>query len=210
MNNISVTIADCDTVLTAKRLSAGIRLDKLFFHRSIVISYIELIEPDISLWKDSANSHINIQPIITKLKGNGSSKTKSFELAINSVVIRKGKFSYNVLSEKRSDSYGKFDYNNINISDIKADIKLPKIYEYGAEIQLKRLSMQENSGFKVKSLSTTISISDSIVHASNLKLALNNSLIDIDSAYVKKAHKDGKITHDSEIALNISKNTVIS
>ena len=104
----------------------------------------------------------------------------------------------------------KFDYNNINISDIKADIKLPKIYEYGAEIQLKRLSMQENSGFKVKSLSTTISISDSIVHASNLKLALNNSLIDIDSAYVKKAHKDGKINHDSEIALNISKNTVIS
>lgn len=210
LNNISVTIADCDTVLTAKRLSAGIRLDKLFFHRSIVISYIELIEPDISLWKDSANSHINIQPIITKLKGNGSSKTKSFELAINSVVIRKGKFSYNVLSEKRSDSYGKFDYNNINISDIKADIKLPKIYEYGAEIQLQRLSMQENSGFKVKSLSTTISISDSIVHASNLKLALNNSLIDIDSAYVKKAHKDGKINHDSEIALNISKNTVIS
>ena len=151
LNNISVTIADCDTVLTAKRLSAGIRLDKLFFHRSIVISYIELIEPDISLWKDSANSHINIQPIITKLKGNGSSKTKSFELAINSVVIRKGKFSYNVLSEKRSDSYGKFDYNNINISDIKADIKLPKIYEYGAEIQLKRLSMQENAGFKDKS-----------------------------------------------------------
>lgn len=210
LNDVSVTVAPGDTALSVKKIGAGIRLDRLLLHREIEISYIELLAPEFRLSKDSADGPLNIEPIIRKLSGNGNNAKRNFKLAVNSIVIRRGSICFDVHTDSIQPDKGHLNPKHINITDFKADIKLPEISDKRTEIILKRLSLEEQSGFKIESMGANVSIEGPRITVSDLAISLGNSHISIDSLSV--THLPGKklLSPESHMMIRLMPESYIS
>ncbi len=162
-----------DTLLTAGALNAGISGRNLLMRQRLVVTDVELISPDIRVRRDSAAAPLNIQPIIDKLKGDGSKPPKKFDLAVHTVVIRHGAASYNVDSAPRKADG--FDPNHIQLQSLNADITAPKIATGNFDVRLKRLALSETSGLKVRRLAADVVVKDSLLSVSGLELNLGGT-----------------------------------
>ncbi|MDE7396596.1 MAG: hypothetical protein K2M98_02600, partial [Muribaculum sp.] len=177
-----VTITDSvrnDTILSVDRIGAGIRIGKLISSGRIVFSFAEIIGPEIHLWRDSAEAELNIQPIIDRLSTGEKSTESSFDLAINNVVVRGGRFTYDVLSEPEMAD-NQIDFNHIHVSGVKADILVPQLSDKDISIQVKRLAVSEQSGIAVSNIETTIHVDDSSATVIPLIVTTKNSRLHID------------------------------
>lgn len=172
LNNVSIISAG-DTLLTADALNAGVSGRNLLFRQRLVITDVELITPDIRIRRDSAGAPLNIQPVLTKLKGDGTKPPKEFDLAVHTVVIRNGIASYNVDSEPLKSA--SFDPSHIFINDFNADVTAPKISNGNIDIRLKRLTLSEKSGLRVRRLAAGVVIGDSVIKVNGLELNLGGT-----------------------------------
>lgn len=172
LNDISIVSAG-DTLLTADALNAGVSGRNLLLHQRLVITDVELIGPDIRVRRDSSEAPLNIQPIIEKLKGDGSKPPKAFDLAVHTVVVRNGAASYSVDSQPRKAEG--FDPNHIQLEDLNADVTAPQISNSNIDIRLKRLAVRETSGFRVRRLAANVLLRDSTLKLSELELNLGET-----------------------------------
>ena len=76
-------------------------------------------------------------------------KENSLDLRINSILIRRGRMSYHVLSEEETP--GKFNAKHIQLQNIIANISLKALSKDSLNLGIKRLSLDEKaSGFSLK------------------------------------------------------------
>lgn len=140
------------TALDVDRLGAGISLSDSFFRRRIVISYVELIGANATLYKPTPEDALNIAGIIAALSPKDKRKPPTrFDLSIYNIVIRQLSFSYDILSAPVN--VGKFDPNHIRVADFKADVTLPRIKNDDFTIDVRRLMFREHSGLSLAGLS---------------------------------------------------------
>lgn len=164
-----------DTIMRVERLGAGVVMSKLIVQRRLIFSYAEVLGLEARLWRDSTGAPLNIQPIIDRLSSKDDNKPPAeFDLRINNIVIRNADIKYDVLSEPR---LAQFDKNHIAISELKADILLPRIKNDCYLIDLKRLALKERSGLTVESLSGNFTVTDTLLSAENFDLKLSESRI---------------------------------
>ncbi|MCM1520593.1 MAG: translocation/assembly module TamB [Lachnoclostridium sp.] len=181
-----VTINDDNgrNALTIRHLGAGVSLSDLFIRQKIVFSYAELIGFDISLYRDSVGSPLNIDPIINRLKGDGSDKDDKFTLAVTTVVIRHGSLSYDILSATVADS-NRFDPQHLTLSNLRADIKIPAAGADKVDIEIKRLAATESSGLHLDNLRMNVAmdrqsatVADLAIDFGESRLAFNDIHLD--------------------------------
>lgn len=165
-------IERADTLLTAAALNAGISGRNLLFRQRLVITDVELMSPDIRLRRANPESPLNIQPVIDKLKGDGSKPPSQFDIAVHTVVIRSGSGSYNVDSAPARPG---FDPNHLRLLDLNADLTAPRIANGKVRVSLKRLTVAEQSGLRVRRLAADVELADSLLSISGFNLALNSS-----------------------------------
>lgn len=171
LNDISIVEAG-DTILSAQALNAGVSGRNLLRGR-IVVTAVELMEPDIRLRRDSAGAPLNVQPIFDRLKGDGSKPPTRFNLAVHTVVIRHGSARYDVDSAARR--HEGFDVNHIALTGLNADLTAPKISNGDIRVSLKRLAVRERSGLHMRRLAATINLHDSLLTVNGLTLYLDNT-----------------------------------
>lgn len=185
VSDILIRDNDADTLLYVDRLGAGISMNRLLFHREMVITYVELIGLDGHIARDTTGAPLNIQPIIDALKPKDKNKPPTkFDLSINTVVIRRANLTYDVLSEPHTP--GKFNPNHIAINDLRADITVPQLQNDNFDIALKRMSATERSGLTISGLQTDAIISDKRILLSGTELRLPQSTVrvsDIDITF---------------------------
>lgn len=175
LRNVVVETAPGDTALTVRRLGAGIRLFSLVSGDPITVSYIDLTGMRISVYRDSANAPLNIQPIINALSTKESNKQPTaFDLKINTVMLRSSTISYDIMSKPVS---GKFDPNHIKVSNLRADLRLPELKNNEYSISIKRMGFNERCGFSLANLTCDASVSDSLLAAHNFSLDFLSSSI---------------------------------
>ncbi|WP_304609398.1 translocation/assembly module TamB domain-containing protein [Muribaculum intestinale] len=178
LHGVSVAVAPGDTALKVSRLGAGLRMGKLLMHGRLVFSYAEIIGLDARLWRDSASAPLNIQPIIDHLKPRDKNKPPTiYDLAIDNIVIRRSRLSYDVHSEPAPEP-GKIDFKHISLSDIKADIRLPRVSNDSYVADLRRLAATERSGLVLNALSGRASVSDTLLIVDNMHIELPSSQLD--------------------------------
>lgn len=178
LSEAGVTVADADTVLTFDRLTAGFSLRDLLMRQRIVITDIVLIEPEISLRRDSAGAPLNVEPIIAALKGDGKKPPVDFDLAVNTVVIRGGKVSYDVTDcPLKSDGT---DFNHLRFRGLNADINAPRICRDSVSVRLRRLQFNEAGGLVLSRLSGDVVYTPERLSIDGLTLRLPKSLLRFD------------------------------
>ena len=102
-------------------------MGKLLMHGRLVFSYAEIIGLDARLWRDSASAPLNIQPIIDHLKPRDRNKPPDLRPCHRQHSDRRSG-SYDVHSEPAPEPGKQIDFRkHIALSDIKADIRLPRV-----------------------------------------------------------------------------------
>lgn len=167
-----------DTILTARRLGAGIRIGSLLSDDPLTITHVELIGMDARIHRASPGAPLNIQPIIDALSPkNHSRPPTAFDFKINTIMIRSSRLSYDVLSEATTEAFGP---SHIAISNLRADINAPRLRRGDFAFFIKRMGFTGPSGFRLESLTANATLADSIISVDNLALTLPRSSLRID------------------------------
>lgn len=107
--------------------------------------------PEVNIYRATPDSPLNIQPILDKLSPKDKNKPpKEFDLKIGTVVIRYGRFTYNVLSEP--DSLPIFNKNHISVKDLRLHAYLRHASRDNCNIELESFSLKEKSGLVINEL----------------------------------------------------------
>lgn len=173
LRHVSVVTAPGDTALTVRRLGAGIRLGSLIDDGPVTINYLEIIGMDARLRRDSASAPLNIQPVIDALKPKDADRPPTlFDLKVNTVLIRSSRLSYDVMSEPVKES---FDVSHVAVSDLRADIHLPRIKNDDFSVSIKRMGLTERCGFILSNLVCDASVDAGGITVRNLHVDLPSS-----------------------------------
>ncbi|WP_370757654.1 translocation/assembly module TamB domain-containing protein [Coprobacter secundus] len=170
-----------DTLLFADKLMVGIELSSLL-DRKLVFTTAHLLDFDIHISKDTPESKTNFQFIIDAFKPQEKKEKHPFDVQINTVVIRRGNVSYNLLSEPYKQSG--FDKNHIILKNVLSTISLKSLRRDSININVRRLSFEEKSGFSLPKLSFKLAANQKEAYFSQFKLQLQQSLIALNTAHV--------------------------
>lgn len=166
-------------MLKVTRLSAKFDLPSLFKGK-IVISSVQLFGFNINLNKKTPESIPNFQFALDAFASKDSTKTKSdIDLRINSVLIRRGKLAYDVLSEKGTP--GKFNPQHIKLYNIIANISLKALQSDSINASIKRLSVDEHSGLELNKLSLKLVANSKSMHIDNFAIDLPGTSLRMDT-----------------------------
>ena len=170
INDLHVKDLAGEDLLKVARLSAKFDLLPLLEGR-ISISNIQLFGFTIQLNKKTPEDAPNFQFIIDAFTPKEEKTTSTdLDLRINSLLIRRGTLSYDVLSERRTP--GKFNANHIKLDNIIAGISLKAIRNDSINAAIKRLSVDEaNSGFELKKLSLQMIGNDQQMRIKDFEIA---------------------------------------
>ncbi|MDE6117252.1 MAG: hypothetical protein K2G33_07080, partial [Duncaniella sp.] len=174
LSDVSVLDDNGQVALSVGHLGAGISIGETLWNKRIIITYAELIDLNLKLYKDSANAPLNIQPIIARLNKGDKNTPSKFDLAVNMVVIRRSNVQFDIM-DALGPVPGKFDKNHIFISDLRADLQAPEISNGRFIIDIKRLAATERSGIVLEELSSHVEIDSISAVVDNFNLVLPSS-----------------------------------
>lgn len=178
LRDVAVTTAPGDTALKVRQMGAGVRLWSLVTDDPMTVTYVELIGMDARLHRDSIGAPLNIAPIIEALKPKKPWATPTlFDLKVNTVLLRASRVRYDVDDEEFTP--GRFNPNHIDVSNLRADLRLPRIKNDDFSVSVKRMGCREQSGLQLDNLTVDASINNDSLHVGNFALDMPASRLAI-------------------------------
>ncbi|NDV64402.1 translocation/assembly module TamB domain-containing protein [Bacteroides sp. 224] len=169
-------------MLKVTRLSVKFDLIDLLSGR-ISISNVQLFGFNINLNKPTPDADSNFKFVLDAFASKDSVKTQSdIDLRINSLLVRRGKLAYDVLSEKETP--GKFNPKHIKLYNIIGNISLKALQNDSINAQIKRLSLDEQSGFELQKLNMKILGNDNNLTIDNFAVNLPNTSLQMDTIHM--------------------------
>ena len=147
LNDVLINDQQGDSLLVIDKLGAGISLKQLIADRRIVVTYGEIVGLDGHVTRPDKDSPTNMQFIIDAFKPKDDKPPKPFDVEVKTIVVRKSALSYDVLDQPNKP--GKFDVNHLAVSNLRADLSLPRLKNNDFDIRVKRLSFDERSGLSL-------------------------------------------------------------
>ena len=188
LQNVTIKDQDRKELINIDKLGAGINLWALLSKGEIIVSYAEIIGLDAKITQKEQGAPLNLQFLIDALKPKDPNKPPTkFDLSIQSVVLRKSRVSFDKLWLPRHEDIEEFDANHIQIENLRCDVSLPKLANENFDIDIRRISFVEKSGFNLKSLKGRFRITNDYISAKDLYILLPESEI-----------------HPNDITLNIN------
>lgn len=158
-------------LLKASRLSAKIEIMPLL-QGQIAISNMQFYGFHIQAYQRTPNEKPNYQFLIDAFSGK-EKKESDINLKINSILIRRGKLAFDRLYAPQTP--GHFNPNHIHLQKISATVSLKALRKDSLNLNVKKLSFEEESGFMLKHLNFKILANDRQAELKHFKLELENS-----------------------------------
>jgi len=157
---------------TIEKLGAGISLWDLITERRIILTYAELLGLDANISQAEKDGPLNIDFIIKALEPKDKTKPPTkFDLELHSVVIRNCQATFDRLwMPRRTD--GAIDFNHAAVSNLRADIDLPRLKNNDFIIDLRRLSFKTPEGLDVEKFAIKTHITDHSISVKDFTLQL--------------------------------------
>ena len=183
ITDLSLKDDDAKEMARISRLSAKFEILPLF-NKKVRIGSVQLFGFDFKLSKENKDAPLNIQYIIDAFKRKDDAPKSSWlDLKINTVLVRRGRLSYDVMSEP--DNAEGFDVNHIGVENIIATVSLKLIRNDSIDVNVKRFSFREKSGFVLDRLAFRLKGGNGNLVAENFKVKLDKSELDVPLLEVK-------------------------
>jgi len=159
------------------RLSAKLDLES-FKHRELGIGSVQLFGFNGDFYRDTPESQPNYQFVIDSLASKDTNNDKTFlSYHLNDVIIRHGQVKYNVLSEK--PKVEAFDVNHLSVNDISTHFKIRHISSDSIDVEVKKMSMTEQSGLDLRKLSFDLTANKGRAMLKDFTVQLPHSNVEI-------------------------------
>ena len=177
ISGLRVYDPDGKRCLYVETLGAGISLWRLWSERKIEITYGEIIGLNADVSQSQEGGPLNIAFIIDAFKpkepGNPPAK---FDLKLRNVVLRRCAASFNREWQPLKNTPGT-DFNHLSLSDLKADINVPRLKNDDFVIDLRRLAFKLSGGLQVEKIALRTHITPTSISVANLMVELPGSKI---------------------------------
>lgn len=191
-------------LLKIGRLSVKFEILPLF-NGKISIGNVQLFSFNANLERPDPKAKTNFQFVLDAFASQDTVKKKSnLDLRINSLLIRRGRVSYDVLSADKTP--GKFNPQHIRLSNILANISLKALQNDSINAAIKRMSVEEeHSGFELKKLSLKIVANDRKMRIENFAIDLPNTSVAMDTIRLEydSLKALGNFTRDVRFAFHL-------
>lgn len=170
-------------MLKVTRLSAKFDIMP-FFEGKISISSVQLFGFAVNLQKETPDSPPNFKFVLDAFASKDTVKRdNTLDLRINSILIRRGRVDYHVLSERETPE--KFNTKHIQLQNIIANISLKAFNKDSLNLGIKRLSLDErSSGFSLKKLSLKMVANARQTRIDNFAVELPETSVKLDTVYL--------------------------
>lgn len=186
LDDVNVRDRGGKELLRAARLSAKMELSPLLNGR-ISISSIQLYGFHINLYQEKENGAHNFQFLIDVFsKDDGGASNPN--LRINSVLIRRGRVSYHKLF--RPATPGRFNPDHIELSKISATVSLKNYTKDSLNLNVRKLSFEEQSGFTLKQLGFKITANKNHARLSDFRIELPHSMLRMENVEATYVHRE--------------------
>ena len=174
---------DEQEMLKVTRLSAKFDIMP-FFKGKISISSVQLFGFNINLQKKTPDSPSNFKFVLDAFASNDTvKKDNSLDLRINSILLRRGRMAYHVLSEEETP--GKFNAKHVQLQNIIANISLKALSKDSINLGIKRLSLDEKvSGFSLKKMSLKLVANSRQTSIDNFAIELPETSLKLDTIHL--------------------------
>lgn len=169
----SITVRDDKgkAALAVGQLQARFEMAHFLRTGNFNFDYALIDAPEVNLYRAAPDAPLNIQPILDRLAPKDKNKPPTeFNLKIGTVVIRYGRFNYDVLSEQ--DSISSFNRNHIHVKDLSLHAYLRSASRDNYDFELESFSFSEKSGFKLDNLTAKAVLSPDRIYLSDFMLKL--------------------------------------
>jgi len=177
-------------MITASRMAAKIDYARLIREGRVYISSAQLFGFNGKFYKEDEKTVANYQFVLDSLASKDDDNKRSIELSVNSLVIRHGAIRYDRLDKPRASAG--FDPWHVSIRDISAHLTMPYYTGDSLAVNMKKLSMKEQSGFDLRELSFRLTANKAKAEMNDLRLRLPGTGIKARRLYATYADKGGK------------------
>lgn len=178
IENLDVKGQDKKELLRVARLSARFDIWELIKGK-ISINSVQIFGFDLKLSKQTPEDQLNLQFIIDAFASDKPNSEPSIDLRINSLLIRRGKLSYDVESVPLSED--KFNPQHLKFNNIIANISLKALQNDSINASIKRLSVTESSGLELQKLSLKVVGNRERMELQNFEINLPESKLEVDT-----------------------------
>ncbi len=166
-------------LLKVARFSAKFDIGALF-DGQVRIQNVQLFGANLCLTKKDSKSDPNFRFILDAFASKNDDKPKSIiDLRVNSLLIRRGEMSFDVLSEPETP--GVFNPSHMGVSNLSATLSLKALSADSLNLQVKRMSFMEKAGFQFRRLQLKAVANKRNCTISELSLTLPQGNIRLDS-----------------------------
>ena len=170
-------------MLKVARLSARYEVLPLLEGR-FSISSVQLFGFTFHLNRENPDALPNYQFVLdARAPKDTLKKETNLDLRINSVLIRRGKIKYDVLSEPETP--GKFNASHIDMENLAATISLKALKKDSLNAAIKRLNFTEQSGFALKNFLFKVEANNKLLKISDFLFEFQRSSLSMDSMIVR-------------------------
>ena len=197
-----------DSMIYASRISAKVDILPLKDGK-ISIASAQLFGLKANIYKQTADSKTNIQFVLDSLASKDTTKHTPLNLHIGSLIIRHGSIKYD--QRDKVLTKGIFSKEHIWLTDLSSHIILNDATDDNINLQIKKLSFAEQSGFRIKSLSFKLIANKHEASLKGFELQLPNSDISLGDIHASYLLENGKIKQNTlsfDGAINQSKVTL--
>ena len=169
-------------MLKAGRLSVKMRWTALAEGR-IDISSAQLFGTHILLYKENEQTPANFQFVVDALSSNDSTSQSKLDLRVNSLIIRHSSFKYDQLDKPQTP--GQLNPNHIHVNDISAHVILKALTNDSLNVNVKRLTLNEQSGLSLQKLTMKLAAGANNAQMEHMEVCLPHSTLTADSLRVR-------------------------
>lgn len=161
-------------------LSLSARFELWHFVRTgrLVVDYVVVESPSVSLSRTAPGAPLNIQPILDRLKSDDPNKPPTaFDLKISTAIIRNGRFRYDITSAARRSAG--IDPAHIEVTDLYLYAYPRHITADTYDIAIESLSLRERGGLVLSDFSADATASPERIDLHSLTVRMPGSYISL-------------------------------
>ena len=149
IDDVNIRDQQNEPLLNAARLSA--KIDFLALAKGkIVVTSAQLFGMKANLYQQGPDTPHNFQFALDSLASKDTTSHTPLDLRINSLIIRRGAVSYH--QRHVAPVSGHFSPSHVKATNISAHVILNALQDDSLNLNLKKMTFEENSGLKVKNL----------------------------------------------------------